>query len=416
MKKVKLEEQIKIAKGRNITDIEPNYGFPLFCNNKDIIGLGNDKKIIISEIWAFWDFVIKKKNFEKQKMLSLLEQAKFFYHSAENSPIKSQPLLYYYSFLNLAKIMLNIKYEWGFHSTPKYYHGAEYYIVDGERFSDSVITIHKNKEGEGINIADALFCLIQGKNLPQNENTINIKNLLANCIGVHRPYSKIYEDGKETFFKLLNYSLVKENDKLKFKAEVKYPSEVEQDKLQEFFGCKNSKKRNNFYRNLRNEKLKSIYKKLRELKVRYDDNLKFDNGKLYWNVEFSFAEKTFNYVRPNGYNLLTVPTIDFKRQVYFELAEKLKEQGIWYFIGDDGYTCYISSNPNYRYQPEFIIYNTMFYLGSITRYHPYLFDEIFNENEQWLISEFLTTQPKQFLYLATAKVLGYDIRKAYSSF
>jgi hypothetical protein len=58
----------------------------------------------------------------------------------------------------------------------------------------------------------------------------------------------------------------------------------------------------------------------------------------------------------------------------------------------------------------------MFYLGSITRYHPYLFDEIFSDKEQWLMSEFLSTQPKQFLYLATAKTLGQSVVKAYASF
>jgi hypothetical protein len=58
----------------------------------------------------------------------------------------------------------------------------------------------------------------------------------------------------------------------------------------------------------------------------------------------------------------------------------------------------------------------MFYLGSITRYHPYLFDDIFSEKEQWLMSEFLTTQPKQYLYLATAKVLGQNVLKSYCSF
>ena len=58
----------------------------------------------------------------------------------------------------------------------------------------------------------------------------------------------------------------------------------------------------------------------------------------------------------------------------------------------------------------------MFYLGSITRYNPYLFDKMFSDKEQWMVSEFLTTQPKQFLYLATAKILGQSILKAYTSF
>lgn len=40
----------------------------------------------------------------------------------------------------------------------------------------------------------------------------------------------------------------------------------------------------------------------------------------------------------------------------------------------------------------------MFFLGSVTRYNPYFFDTLMDEKEQWLISEFLNTQPKQFLY------------------
>jgi hypothetical protein len=58
----------------------------------------------------------------------------------------------------------------------------------------------------------------------------------------------------------------------------------------------------------------------------------------------------------------------------------------------------------------------MFYLGSTTRYHPYLFDEIFSQSDQWLISEFLDNQPKQFLYLSISKALGIELRKAYSNF
>ena len=48
--------------------------------------------------------------------------------------------------------------------------------------------------------------------------------------------------------------------------------------------------------------------------------------------------------------------------------------------------------------PPTIIYVIMFFLGSVTRYNPYFFDTLMDEKEQWLISEFLNTQPKQFLY------------------
>jgi len=73
--------------------IEMKYGFPLFTKEKSNIYLGNHKELIISDIWAFWDYIIKKHRRNKHFLQSCLEQAKFFYITAENSPIKSK--LYY---------------------------------------------------------------------------------------------------------------------------------------------------------------------------------------------------------------------------------------------------------------------------------------------------------------------------------
>lgn len=104
------------------------------------------------------------------------------------------------------------------------------------------------------------------------------------------------------------------------------------------------------------------------------------------------------------------------RKDYANLSLKIKNKGIWYFIGNNGYTTYLSNSSTGRYSQESIIYMVMFYLGSITRYHPYMFDEIFSDKEQWLMSEFLSTQPKQFLYLSTARILGQSVLRAYASF
>ncbi|WP_162558375.1 YaaC family protein [Proteus genomosp. 6] len=94
-------------------------GFPLFSMDYNKLKIGSGEKIIVSDIWAFWDYILKRyiektaktttDKLKKEKVLfSFLEQAKNFYESAENSPVKSQPLLYYYAFLNLSKIAINI--------------------------------------------------------------------------------------------------------------------------------------------------------------------------------------------------------------------------------------------------------------------------------------------------------------------
>lgn len=59
------------------------YGFPNFTSDSSCINLCDSNKLIISDIWGFWDYVIKKNGVEKIFMSSLLEQAKFFYEAAE---------------------------------------------------------------------------------------------------------------------------------------------------------------------------------------------------------------------------------------------------------------------------------------------------------------------------------------------
>lgn len=339
-----------------MTELEKKYGFPVFCDLTDNVYLGNSKKLIISDIWSFWDYVIKKKGFEQPFMCSLLEQAKHFYETAESSPMKSRPLLYYYSFLNLAKVMINIEKTYG--SSISYMHGIK--EENKNHFHNSDIII-KPKKTSVVNVSAELLEVFDDEIITSTK-TINVKSYLSQCVGIHRAYSEIYKT-PETLFKLGKILLYKKRGKiLGVKSEVQCNA-------------------NNL------ATLTAL-----GYKIVLEDN------KYFWIEEI---------VKPSS----TVTRNDF-----YNLATILKNKGIWYYIGNSGYTYYISTNTICRYKPEIIIYNTMFYLGSITRYNPYLFDKMFSDKEQWMVSEFLTTQPKQFLYLATAKILGQSILKAYASF
>ena len=340
-----------------MTEIEMKYGFPLFTKNQNTVYLGNHKKLIISDIWSFWDYIIKKNSKNKPFLNSLLEQAKNFYQSAEQSPVKSKPLLYYYSFLNLSKIILSL--ENGYTSNFTYMHGLK--EINNGKFSLSEIKIQEKK----IQIKNVAYELMEvfGDDLPDCSFNVNIKEMLAHCVGIHRAYSEIYNNQKEIFLRLEKPSLYKDGKDMIFKSKIN--------------SCKNDD-----------------YQKLIALNypIIQEENEYFINITI----------QTANYHKV--------------RNDYYNLSKELKKFGIWYFIGNKGYTMYLSTNPDHRYSIESIIYNTMFYLGSITRYHPHLFDKIFSDKEQWLMSEFLETQPKQFLYLATAKILGQNVLKAYTSF
>ena len=74
------------------------YAFPLFTKHNSTDYLIKHDQIRVSDIWAFWQYIIgryvKKYAGEKDFLLTLIEQARYFYEAAEKAPIKSQPLLY----------------------------------------------------------------------------------------------------------------------------------------------------------------------------------------------------------------------------------------------------------------------------------------------------------------------------------
>lgn len=248
--------------------------------------------------------------------------------------------------------------------SQSYNHGVG--EVNNGHFHKSEIKIFKSaqtRQGNNKSVSYELMSVL-GDDIsmftPTNNNklTLNLKSLLSHCVGVHRAYSQIYNE-KEHFYRLNEETIYKDGLKLLFKAKVQCTEKNRQELLNRGYTI--------------------------------------DVNNI---IEWSINRKNYNVTNND----------------YFELSKQIRNEGVWYFIGDHGYTLYLSSNPDDRFSPEMIIYNMMFYLGSITRYHPYLFDKIFSDKEQWLMSEFLTTQPKQFLFLTTAKFLGQDVLKAYTSF
>lgn len=339
-------------------ELEMKYGFPLFAKPTSLVSLGKNEKLVISDIWAFWDYVIKKASKDRKEedfLKSLLEQARHFYITAEASPIKSQPLLFYYSFLNFSKIIINLDKRHG--PRKLYMHGVK--ESHNNKFLHSIITKQKQKTSI-VQVAHEIVSFFD-KNIPTTDVQINVRDLLNHCVGVHRAYSEIYNQA-EVFFRLHNQKLYKHGKELIFNAEVK---------------CTEAD--------------------ITSLAVR--------------GYNIAQVDERFIYTKKIALGAYS-PT----RRDYAILSDSIQQQGIWYFIGNNGYTLYISNSTIGRYSQESIIYLVMFYLGSITRYHPYMFDEIFSDKEQWLMSEFLNTQPKQYLYLATARILGQSVLKAYASF
>jgi len=369
-------------------------GFPYFTKSESTEFLIKARKLPVSDIWGLWHYIIRtvKKRYGGKINIdyleTLLEQAQYFFEAASNAPMKSQPLLYYYSFLNLTKAYLNIEVSDITHLL-EFYHGIESCkISPSSKLGDVYVEVrslinHPPAIGSTISVAYQLSQRL-GDNYkkiaapPHGHDNgpwkFSVESLLMSCIGIHRTVSQTFHT-VEDFINLEKPILLKNGRTLTFQSEIEA----------------------------------SNPHRLKLSNAGY--NLTMEAGK--WLIKES-------------YNL---PTNNVTKRDLKSLNDILEEKGIWSYCAQDGYRFYISpyafvkdvADGIYKYQIRTagnnsiklsslsVIYFLMFFFGSITRYHPYLFEKVLNDKEIWIVSEFLKIQPKQYLHLLTSKVLATPV-------
>ena len=346
-------------------EIPIKYSFPLFTKFNSTDYMIKHDQIRVSDIWSFWQYIIKryekKYSGEKAFLQTLLDQAKYFYTAAENAPIKSQPLLYYYSFLNLVKVIINVNVLNTYGTYIEYNHGVDSCnIHKSDSLKDLYIEI-KSLGGKKLSV-DYTFMKQMGDQIKiPPRYKIYIEDLLKACIGLHRTYCET-NNCKESFFQVSNLKLYRNGNRLLSRYKVE---------------------------NCNAHIMTSLCSAGYNVVVENDEE---GNSTFYWQEERSML-----HYKPTKWD-------------YYILADTIRKKGIWYFTDGEKYRTYISTEP-LHISTESIIYNLMFFFGSITRYHPYMFDKLLSDQQMWLISEFLKTQPIQFLHIVTSKTIESAVLK-----
>lgn len=350
---------------------EPHYGFPLFSPHRSKEYLLSCDSIRVLDTWAFLNYTIRVSRdattnrplHKKQQnyLLELLEQAEYFFKTAQAAPIKSQPLLYYYSFMNLVKIVINLAGYQG--NTKRYVHGISDSISAGTKLSNAEITLWTSSGGEVSNSESLIAVLddprpayVAGTRGRGSFYKVKVIDLLRDCVGINRTYSEIFNK-PEHFLRLKDLYFYSESRKLYFKAVVE--------------GC--------------NDAI------MAGLIARGYSITKVDELTFIWNIETSVRTTSS-------------PTVAERHT----LSKKMRDLGLWSYTDGNDYKLYISPVALRMSSPS-IIYHAMFFFGSITRYHPDLFDSILTAKEYWLVSEFLKTQPLQFLYYMISYMTGTEV-------
>lgn len=146
----------------------------------------------------------------------LLGQASYFYEAAECAPINSQPLLYYYSFLNLVKIVVYIYHWYGIGS--EYYHGIETKVDATTRLDTSEVRIKGYSPSNKISIAKE-FMNNMGDIGILAGTVVKILDCLKFCVGIHRTYCESFNKD-EIFFRIGSPKLIRNGKRLHYKGEV----------------------------------------------------------------------------------------------------------------------------------------------------------------------------------------------------
>jgi hypothetical protein len=283
--------------------------------------------------------------------------------TAENPHLASRPLLYYYSFLNLAKVFL---LDGAVAFPPQVTHGIRdprTNIREKLRFEGQRVRIEPPANDHSRIFPE--FASLIGR-LPPRRDEFRIVDLLAQVPAIHRAYVQVVEQP---------------------------PRLVPVERFEPLTDGKQVWTRCIIGRRDRDVGLAATAIGRRRA---FRSVLRYVHAGDEAQVWFE-----------------TVPDAGRKRGVDRALeqqAARIRNLGVWAILTDRGYRYYLGNFvPRERLPQLASIYAIMFYLGSITRYKPYDFDRILESRYGWLVSEFLATQPQQFLYLLASTMAGVDV-------
>jgi len=339
--------------------------------------LAENGRQLVSDPWSYLLNHLKGfqvKRHARQHAEAFIYQSRYFFEAANTSRAPSQPLLYYYAFMNMAKAWIVLDTQ---HELSQALHGIQEHP---ENFQKTYLYLSAQKmkieseSKQNVHIFRELMRLCGG-NLQNSRETIRIEDVLCQIVGIHRTYSTVFGHS-ERFFPIVNptFRRALEPQKgifLTLDIEKRHFSQAQE---------LSSLKRNC-----------GAFKSLRQISSEADtDCYGFESQDIVSCERFSPTRLA-------------------------ELMEPLRPY-LHALLSRAGYRYYFRDYAHCRPLPQLAaIYAGFYYLGSVTRYHPYDFAKIREGQYGWLIDEFLKTQPIQFVYLCASHMVKSDLYIPFSA-
>lgn len=304
----------------------------------------------------------------KGQAAAFLDQAKNFYEIASSSHLSpTKPLLFYYSFLNLVKPLALVK---GIQSTyGRAVHGlTESTPIGGKEFHDSEVTV--TWKGSSPRLFNDLKVTATGKADPKGR-VYTLKNVMPQLVPGHRVWCAA--TGSAERFVEIQRAEFRFNEVTK---EVWLELSIFSDDLTRF-GITRT-------RLLSESGLGQLFREVSPVEAVGDRTLvKFEQIRTvkYTGRPSDKVAELVKVLKP--YLWFSVMTIPPFRKSYLYLCPPAEKKDMLSQVMS--------------------IYLVFFYLGSVTRYRPNLFQEIFESKHGSHLEEVILNLPQQFLYLIASE-------------
>lgn len=331
---------------------------------------GLQSRIFATSPWGVMKQVIEDSlgSPAKEQAVAFLDQAQNFYQIASSSHLSpTKPLLFYYSFLNLVKALALVK------GTQISYGRAVHGLTEstppgGKEFHDSEVTV--TWKGHSPRLFNDLKATTTGKTDPKGR-VYTLKNVMPQLVPGHRVWCAA--TGSAERFVEIQRTDFRFNEATK---EVWLEINIFSDDLTRF-GITRT-------RLLSESGLDKLFREVSSTEAAGDRTLvKFEQIK---SIKYTGrpSDKVADLVKVlKPYLWFSVMTVPPFRKSYLYLCPPAEKKDMLSQIMS--------------------IYLVFFYLGSVTRYRPNLFQEIFESKHGSHLEEVILNLPQQFLYLIASE-------------
>lgn len=302
-------------------------------------------------LYSAHNITSKRERFKISHNLRLyISQAYEFYQAALSAKSNAAPLFYYYSFLNLAKSLCEIRYP-DFHKKPECYsHGLSWkpsrdYLVD--MYSECISISTRG-------VWHVLLESIQKQPFNiQNPIKLKIKDLFALCPGIATEYEINYQESTRLI------ELIE--------PDVLYDTDTNEIWIRFFIEKREIKK------------FKLSRPKFLELITYKDSKYKYIKSKEWplWTFELERPKKFSSKYKGNKYDLI-IPEIKAMNLFTYLILER-----------ELCYSVPIQTRLPIRLPQLLVLYSLVFWFGSLVRYDPHSVEDLQNSGFWILIDGFM---------------------------